>query len=74
MTFLRTLSHAVRPKKPYASVAIPPAPVLVPSQRPISRSVTSITNDKGDNERMSGVVHRSPGIYLTAEETPVNLS
>ena len=27
-------------------------------------------NDKGDNEKIPGAVHRSPGIYLTAEENP----
>ena len=25
-------------------------------------------NDKGDDEMIPGTVHRSPGIYLTAEE------
>ena len=25
-------------------------------------------NDKGDNEMISGAVHRSPSIYITAEE------
>ena len=25
-------------------------------------------NDKGDNDMILGVVHESPGIYLTAEE------
>ena len=56
-----------------ASVAVPPAPVRVPSQRPLATSVTSITsvaNDKGDNEMISWAVHRSPGICLTAEENP----
>ena len=28
------------------------------------------TNNKGDNEMKQGAVHRSPGIYLTAEENP----
>ena len=31
-------------------------------------SVTSVANDKGDNEMISETVHRSPGICLTAEE------
>ena len=31
-------------------------------------SVTSVANDKGGNEMILGVVHRSPGICLTAEE------
>jgi hypothetical protein len=29
-------------------------------------------NDMGDNEVILGAVHRSPGIYLTAEENPGN--
>ena len=28
------------------------------------------TDDKGDSEMIPGAVHRSPGIYLTAEENP----
>ena len=42
-------------------------------QRPLSpsvASVTSVANDKGDNEIILGAVHRSPGICLTAEENP----
>jgi hypothetical protein len=27
-----------------------------------------LANVKGDNKRISGAVHRSPGIYPTAEE------
>ena len=52
-------------------VAVPPAPVRVSSQRslaPSVKSVTSVANDKGDNEIMLGVVHRSPGFSLKAEE------
>ena len=52
---------------------VPPAPVRVPSQRPLApsdASVTSVANDKGDNVMILGAVHRSPGICLTAEETP----
>ena len=59
-------------KKLSVSVAVPPAPVRVPSQRPIApsvASVTSVTNDKGDNKMILGAVHRS-GICLTAEENP----
>ena len=55
------------------SVAVPPAPVRVPSQRPLAptvASVTSVANDKSYNEMILGAVHRSPGIYLTAEENP----
>ena len=52
-------------------MAVPPAPVRVPSQRSLASSdasVTSVANDKGDNEMIQGAVHRSPGICLTAEE------
>ena len=54
-----------------AAVVVPPAPIWVLIQRPLALSVTSVTsvaNDKGDNEMVLGVVHRSPGICLTAEE------
>ena len=54
-------------------MAVPPAPVWVHSQRPLAPSVTSVTsvaNDKGDNEMTLGAVHRSPGICLTAMENP----
>ena len=54
-------------------MVVPPAPVQVPSQRPLAPSVASVTvvaNDKGDNEMILGVAHRSPGICLTAEENP----
>ena len=54
-------------------MALPPAPVRVPSQRslaPSVASVTSVANDKGDNEMILGPVHRSPGVCLTAEESP----
>ena len=54
-------------------MAVPPAPVRVPSQRPLATSVTSVANDKGDNEMILGTVHRSPGICLTAEENPRKL-
>ena len=63
-------SHGLRQKKSL-SVAVPPAPVRVPSQRPLApsfASVTSVANDKGDNEMILGAVHRSPGICLKAEE------
>ena len=33
-------------------------------------SVTSVANDKYDNEMIQGTVHRSPGIYLTSLEIP----
>ena len=58
----------LRPKKFQTSVAVPPAPVRVPSQRPLAPSVASVANDKDDNEMVLGAAHRSPGICLTAEE------
>ena len=61
---------AAAKKKLSVSVAVPPAPVRVPSQKPLApsvASVTSVTNDKGDNETILGAVHRSPGICITAE-------
>ena len=60
-------------KKNLVSVAVPPVPVRVPSQRPIApsvASVTSVANDKDDNEMILGAVHRSPGVFLYAEENP----
>ena len=50
-------------RKAYASVAVPPAPVLGPSQRLLAPGVTSGANDKDDNEMIPGAEHRSPGIY-----------
>ena len=37
---------------------------------PSVASVTSVANDKDDNEMILGAVHKSPGICLTAEENP----
>ena len=44
----------------HANIAVPAAPVRVPSQSPIApsvASVTSVANDKGDNEMILGAVH-----------------
>ena len=41
-------------------MAVPAAPVRVPSQRPLApsvASVTSVASDKGDNEMILGAVH-----------------
>ena len=49
----------MRPKNLYASVAVPPASVRIPSQRPLAPRVASVTlvaNDKGDNEMIRGTV------------------
>ena len=54
-------------------MAVSAAPVRVPSRRslaPSFASVTSVANDNGDHEMISGAVHRSSGICLKAEENP----
>ena len=54
---------AKKKKKLLVSVVVPPAPVRVPSQRPLIpsvASVTSVANDKGDNEMILRTGHRSP--------------
>ena len=51
-------------------MAVPPAPLRVPSQRLLPPNVALVANDKGDNEMIPGAAHRSPGICLTAEENP----
>ena len=57
--FFRSWSHRLRPKKLHTSVAVLAVPVRVPSQRPLApsvASVTSVANDKGDNEMILGVI------------------
>ena len=52
-------------------MVVPPALARVLSQRPLAPSValvTSVANDKGDNEMIPGAAHRSAGICLTVEE------
>ena len=49
-------------------MAVPSAPVRVPSQRPLVPSVMSVANDKAGNEMIPGAVDTSPGISLAAEE------
>ena len=71
--FFPSWSHRLRRKKVHASVAVPAVPVLVPSQRPLAPNVTSVANDKDDNEIIPETVHRSPGICLTTEENPGKL-
>ena len=64
---------AAAKKKLSVSLAVPPAPVRVPSQRPLAPSVTSVTsvaNDKGNNEMILGAERRFPGICLPAEGNP----
>ena len=52
-------------------MAVPKAPVWVPSNDHLSRASRQSSlssNDKGDNEVKLGATHRSPVIYLTSEE------
>ena len=53
-------------------MAVPPTTVRAPGQRPLAPSVTSVTsvaNNKGDNEMIPGAVHRPNGIFLAAEDS-----
>ena len=53
---------------------VPPAPVRVPSQRPLAPSVASVmsvANDKGGNKMILGTVHR---FALQLRKTPENIS
>ena len=50
-----------------SSVAVPPAPVYVPSDY-LPQVLPLLANAKGDNEVKPGAVHISPGIYLTPED------
>ena len=62
----------VEAEKDLSCVAVPPAPAWVPGQRPLLPSVapvTTVANDKGDNELIPGVL-RSLYNFLTAEENP----
>jgi hypothetical protein len=43
----------LRPKKFQTSVAVPPAPVWVPSQRALALSVASVANDPGGCAQIS---------------------
>ena len=55
-------------------VSVPAAPVRIPSQRPLPprvASVTSVANDKGDNEMILGAVHRSSVLQL--RKTPARI-
>jgi hypothetical protein len=68
--YLLAMEPSAAAKKLLVSVAVPPAPVRVPSQRqlaPSVASVTSVANDKDGNEMILGAVERYPGICLRAE-------
>ena len=66
-TYLLSMEPGAAVKSPLVSMAVPSAPVRIPSQRPLGLSVTSVTsvaNDKSDNELILGAVHRSPALQL----------
>ena len=63
--------------KLYGSVAVPPAPVRVPGQRPFVpcvTSVTSVANDKDDNEMIPGLCTDLLAFALELRKTSENLS
>ena len=64
-------SHGLR-SKIFVSVAVTLAPVRVPSPHlpRVPRHSHLLTDIKGDNEIIPEAVHKSRGIYFTAEETP----
>ena len=67
----------LRPKKLSATVAVSSASVRVSSQRPLSSSVASVTsvaNDKGDNEMILGLCTDLLAFALQLRKTPENLS
>ena len=53
---------------------VPPAPFRVPSQRPLAPSVTSVANDKGDNEMIPGMCTDPLEFALQLSKTPENVS
>ena len=69
MSFSHLLSRIHRHRQRRSNA---PASFRVPGQWPLVSSDTSVAsaNDKSDNEVKQGAVHRSPGIYLKAEENP----
>ena len=56
------------------SVAVPPVPVRVPSQMPLAPRVTSVANDKGDNEMIPGLCTDLLVFALQLRKTSENLS
>ena len=68
---------AAAKKKLLVSVAVPPTAVWVPSQKSLSQSVASITsvaNDKGDNEMILGLCINLLAFALQPRKPPENLS
>ena len=54
-------------------MAVPPAPVEIPTQWSLALMLHQshlLANDKDSIDVELGAVHRSPGIYITAEGNP----
>ena len=51
-------------------MVVPPAPVQFPSQRPLTPSVASVANDKGDNEMILGLCTDLLGFTLQQRKNP----
>jgi hypothetical protein len=60
------------PQRPFAPSVV--SVTSVANDKGDNEMIPSVANDKGDNEMIPGAVHRSPDICLTAEELPRNLS
>ena len=80
---LMLISHVLLSMEPWASAKKKkkkknlPAPVRVPSQKPLApsvASVTSVANDKGDNEMILGLCTDLPAFALQLRKSPENLS
>ena len=67
----------MRPEKLSVSVAVPPAPIRVPSHRPLVpdvASVKSVANDKGDNKMILGLCTDLLAFAIKLRKTPKYLS
>ena len=65
-------SYGLLIKSLHVSLVVPEVPVRAPSKWPLARvsgQSRLSANDKGGNWVKPGAGHRSPGIYLTGEET-----
>ena len=52
-------------------MAVPPAPVRVPSQRSLAPSVASVANDKGDNEMILGADEEAVRSVIASNGVPL---
>ena len=63
-------NHGLHLKKLYASVVVPQLLFGFLANCHLPRVLHQSANHKNNNENETGAVHRSPGIYLTAEANP----